>query len=268
MGNMAARVPSVNGRLVGKIYMGFVYAFLYVPLLVVFVYSFNSSKYTTNWNGFTLKWYETLFNNKAILDAALNSLLVAVSAATLATILGTLTALALKRYRFAGRRSLHGSILLLTVSPDIVMGISFLVIFIAFRINLGFVSLLIAHTALCAPFVVLTVLARLDEFSEHLIEAARDLGASEAQALYRVLLPLTAPALAAGWLLSFTLSMDDVLISAFVTGPGFEVLPVRIYSMVKLGVKPDVNALSAIMFTLTVVLVLVAQAFNNMRRSK
>ena len=263
---MGARVSPVNGRLVGKIYMGFVYAFLYVPLLVVFAYSFNSSKYTTAWNGFSLKWYETLFNNKAILDAAVNSLLVAVSAATLATILGTLTALALKRYRFMGRRSLHGSILLLTVSPDIVMGISFLVIFIAFRVDLGYISLLIAHTALCAPFVVLTVLARLDEFSEHLIEAARDLGASEAQALYRVLLPLAAPALAAGWLLSFTLSMDDVLISAFVTGPSFEVLPVRIYSMVKLGVKPDVNAFSAIMFTLTVVLVLTAQAFNNMRR--
>lgn len=249
-----------------RFYMLFVYAFFYVPLLVVFVYSFNNAKYTTAWKGFTLRWYELLFANKAILDAAINSLMVAVCAASLATFLGTLAAIALKRYKFTGKDSMYGSILMLTVSPDIVMGIAFLVVFIAFHIELGFFTLLIAHTALCAPFVALTVLGRLDEFDEHLIEAARDLGASETQALRKVLLPLTTPAIMAGWLLSFTLSMDDVLISAFVTGPTFEVLPVRIYSMVKLGVKPDVNALSAIMFTLTLTLVLTAQGIMHLRR--
>lgn len=249
-----------------RLYLGLVYAFFYVPLFVVFVYSFNTSKYTTNWGGFSLRWYETLLANSALLDAALNSLLVAVCAASLATFLGTMTALALKRYRFPGRHTMYVGIFMLTVSPDIVMGISLLIMFIAFKMELGFVTLLLAHTTLCAPFVAVTVLARLQEFDEHLIEAARDLGASEAQALRHVLLPLTAPAVAAGWLLSFTLSMDDVLISTFTTGPAFEVLPVKIYSMVKLGVKPDVNALSAVMFVLTLVLVVLAQAVSQIRR--
>ncbi len=243
-----------------RLYVWLVYAFFYVPLLLVFVYSFNSGKYTTNWTGFSLKWYETLFNNTAILDAAFNSLLVAVCSATCATVLGSLTALCLKRYRFVGHRALYVSIFLLTVSPDIIMGISLLIMFIALKVPLGFFTLLVAHTTLCAPFVTVTVLSRLAEFDEHLIEAARDLGASEAVAFRHVLLPLTLPAVVAGWLLSFTLSMDDVLISTFVTGPGFEVLPVRIYSMVKLGVKPDVNALSAVMFVLTLALVLAAQS--------
>lgn len=249
-----------------RCYTGLVYAFFYLPLLVVFVYSFNQNKYTTNWGGFSLRWYEALSKNTALLDAALNSLMVAASAATLATLLGTVTALSLKRYRFPGRRSLYVAVFMLTVSPDIVMGISLLIMFIALKMELGFVTILLAHTTLCAPFVAVTVLARLEEFDEHLIEAARDLGASEAGAFRHVLLPLTAPAVAAGWLLSFTLSMDDVLISTFTTGPAFEVLPVKIYSMVKLGVKPDVNALSTVMFVITLVLVVMAQAINQTRR--
>ncbi len=247
-------------RVVRRLYMWLTYAFFYMPLLVVFVYSFNTNKYTTAWGGFSLRWYKLLFDNTAIMDAALNSLLVAVSSATMATLVGGLAALSVKRYRFTGRNSMYAGLLMLTLSPDIVMGISLLILFIAWKVELGFFTLFIAHTTLCTPFVALTVLARLAEFDEHLIEAARDLGASEAGAFRHILLPLTAPAVAAGWLLSFTLSMDDVLISTFVTGPSFEVLPVKIYSMVKLGVKPDVNALSAIMFVLTLVLVLTAQA--------
>ncbi|MDR0338722.1 MAG: spermidine/putrescine ABC transporter permease PotC [Desulfovibrio sp.] len=255
-------------RSLKRAYMGLVYAFFYLPLFVVFVYSFNSGKYTTNWGGFSTRWYESLVSNSALLDAALNSLMVAVCAASLATFLGTLTALSVKRYHFPGRRVMYGGIFLLTVSPDIVMGISLLVMFIALKMELGFVTILLAHTTLCAPFVAVTVLARLEEFDEHLIEAARDLGASEAAAFRHVLLPLAFPAIAAGWLLSFTLSMDDVLISTFTTGPSFEVLPVKIYSMVKLGVKPDVNALSAIMFLFTLFFVLLAQAVSQIRRKQ
>ena len=249
-----------------RCYLTLVYAFFYVPLFVVFVYSFNSNKYTTTWGGFSTRWYESLAKNSALLDAAVNSLTVALCAATLATLLGTLTALALKRYRFPARRAMYASILMLTISPDIVMGISLLILFIAMKMELGFATILIAHVTLCAPFVTVTVLARLAEFDEHLIEAARDLGASESSAFWHVLLPLTFPAIAAGWLLSFTLSMDDVLISTFTTGPTFEVLPVKIYSMVKLGVKPDVNALSAVMFVITLVFVLLAQAVSQIRR--
>ena len=251
-----------------RLYVWLIYAFLYVPLLVVFVYSFNHNRFTTNWGGFSLRWYESLFANSALLDAAVNSLMVAVCAASLATVLGTLTALALKRYRFSGRQALYGGIFLLTVSPEIVMGISMLIMFVALNINLGFITLLIAHTTLCAPFVAVIVLTRLEAFDEHLIEAARDLGASEARAFWHVLLPLTFPAVAAGWLLSFSLSMDDVLISTFTTGPAFEVLPIRIYSMVRLGIRPDLNALAAVMFVFTIVLVLLAQAINQTRRKQ
>lgn len=253
-------------RAIKNIYMWLIYAFFYLPLFVVFVYSFNKGKYSTTWTGFSLAWYTRLFQNTAVLDAAINSLLVAVCSATIATILGSLTALCVSRYRFPGRKPLYISIFMLTVSPDIVMGISLLIMFIALKIELGFFTLLVAHTTLCAPFVAVTVLSRLAEFDEHLIEAARDLGASEARAFWHILLPLTAPAVAAGWLLSFTLSMDDVLISTFVTGAKFEVLPVKIYSMVKLGVKPDINALSAIMFVLTLVIVLAAQGIMHVRR--
>lgn len=249
-----------------RAYLLLVYVFFYLPLFVVFVYSFNNNKYTTNWGGFSLRWYETLLSNTALLDAALNSLLVAVCAASLATLLGTLTALCFQRYVFPGKKTLYISVFMLTMSPDIVTGISLLIMFIALKMELGFVTILLAHTALCAPFVTITVLARLAEFDEHLIEAARDLGASEAGAFRHVLLPLTAPAVAAGWLLSFTLSMDDVLVSMFTTGPTFEVLPVKIYSMVKLGVKPDVNALSAIMFALTVILVVLGQIISQLRK--
>lgn len=240
-------------------YMWLVYAFLYIPILVVIVYSFNDARFTTDWKGFTLKWYDMLLKNQSLIDAALNSLLVAVCAATLATVLGGLAALCIHRYKFGGKKLLHGSIYMLTISPDIVMGISLLIFFISVNIELGFATLLIAHVTLAMPFVTLTVLARLSEFNENLLEAARDLGASEVKSFLYVLLPMTAPAVAAGWLLSFTLSMDDVLISFFVTGPTFEVLPLKIYSMVRQGVKPDINALSAIMFGLTLILVVTAQ---------
>lgn len=242
-------------RLLGKIWLWVVYAFLYIPILVVVAYSFNNARFSTDWRGFTLRWYEQLAANGPLVDSAINSLTVGALAATMSTVLGVMAAFCLKRYRFPGRKFLHGAIYVLTVSPEIVMGISLLIFFIACNVAPGFTTLLIGHTTLAFPFAAVTILARLTEFDERLIEAARDLGASETQAFIRVVLPLISPAVAAGWLLSFTLSMDDVLISFFVTGPNFEVLPLRIYSMVRLGVKPDINALSAIMFVLTIVLV-------------
>jgi len=245
-------------RILGRIWLWGVYAFLYIPILVVVVYSFNDARYSTSWKGFTLRWYELLANNRPLLDSVLNSLSVACLSATLATFLGVLAALCIRRYRFPGRKILHGTLYVLTVSPEIVMGISLLMFFIVCGLQLGILSLIIAHTTLSLPFAAVTVLARLAEFDESLMEAARDLGASEWQAFRMVMLPMISPAVAAGWLLSFTLSMDDVLISFFVTGPTFEVLPLRIYSMVRLGVKPDINALSAIMFGVTVLLVLAA----------
>ena len=227
-------------RKLGKLWLWIVYAFLFLPIFVVIAYSFNAAKYTSAWKGFTLKWYSQLFGNAALIDAVVNTLSVAALAASLATLLGVLAALCLKRTEFPGRQLLHASLYVLTVSPEMVMGISLLIFFISVKLPLGFVSMLIAHTTLGLPFVALTVLARLAEFDEHLVEAARDLGATEAQAFRYVILPVIMPAVVAGWLLAFTLSMDDVLISFFVAGPTFEVLPLRIYSMVRLGVKPDI----------------------------
>ncbi len=249
-----------------KIWLAVVYVFLYSPILLVIVYSFNAAKYSTDWRGFTLKWYDILLRNDSLLEAAVNSLIVASISASIACILGVLAAIALKRYRFPGRKVLYSSVYVLTVSPDIVMGISLLIFFITCSIELGFLTLLIAHTTLSLPFVIITVLARLAEFDESVIEAARDLGATEWKAFYHVILPMIWPAVLAGWLLAFTLSMDDVLISFFVTGPSFEILPLKIYSMVRLGMKPDVNALSAIMFGVTVVLVLLAWTLGKGRK--
>lgn len=233
--------------------------FLYVPLMVLFAFSFNDSKYSLAWKGFTLKWYESLLANPQLVDAAIHSVLLAGIAATAAAVIGTLGAIALFRYRFAGRTTLTGLLYVLLLAPDIVLAISLLCLFIALGIELGFTSLVIAHVTFCLPFTIVTVYARLSGFDSRIIEAARDLGAGEFNAIRRVVLPLAMPGVVAGWLLAFTLSLDDVVVSYFVSGPSFEVLPLRIYSMVRLGFKPEVNALATLLFALSVAVVIFSQ---------
>ncbi len=236
-------------------YLALVFGFLYLPMAVLIVYSFNPSKYGIRWEGFSLDWYRSLAADTSLVEAALNSLLVAGLAASLACVVGTLGAIGLNRYRFRGRNLLQGLLFVTLMSPDIVMAVSLLVLFIALHVRLGFWSLLLSHATFCLPFVTVTVQSRLQGFDRYLIEAAQDLGASEWQAMHRVVLPLASPAIVAGWMLSFALSLDDVVVSFFVTGPAFEVLPLKIYSMVRMGVKPEVNALAALLFALSVVLV-------------
>lgn len=240
-------------RWLQRFYGAGVYLFLYLPLVVVAVFSFNSSRFSLAWQGFTLDWYVRLWQNTALMTTALNSLVIAACAATLATLLGTVAAFVLHRYRFAGRRVLFGALFVMMMSPDIVIAISLLLLFLALTLQLGFTTLLVAHTVLCVPFVATTVFSRFHSFPTDIVDAARDLGASEYQVFRHVVLPLAAPAVAGGWLLSFTLSLDDVIISFFTTGPDYEVLPLRIYSMVRLGIKPDVNALCVVMMAVTVV---------------
>jgi spermidine/putrescine transport system permease protein len=193
------------------------------------------------------------------MEAAYHSLAIAVCAATVATLIGALAAIAFKRYRFPGRRILQGTIMTLMMAPDIILAISLLVLFVVIGISLGFWSLLLAHITFCLPFTMMTVSARIQGFDPFLLDAARDLGASEGQLLRRVVLPVLRPALLSSWLLSFTLSLDDVIVSSFVTGPSYDVLPLKIFSMVKVGVKPEVNALATIMVGLSLVLVLISQ---------
>ena len=235
-----------------------VYAFLYIPLITLIILSFNRAKYASAWQGFTLKWYERLWQNQQLLTAFFNSLTVAMVSSIMAVAIGTLGAFALSRYRFPGRRLFFTMVHSVMMSPDIVMGISLLMLFVILGIDPGFITLVLAHVTFCLPFVIVTVHARIKGFDPMVVDAARDLGAGEFDIFYRIILPLILPAVVAGWLLSFTLSLDDVIISFFVTGPGFDILPLRIYSMVRLGVKPEVNALCALLFLFTLVAVMAA----------
>ena len=246
-------------RLFKWVLVGGVFLYLYVPIAVLVVNGFNANKFGNYWGGFSLKWFDKLLNNQNLMDAAGHSLVVASTSATLATVLGALGAIALYRYRFRGKQFMGGLVFVEMMAPDIVLAIAFLLMFMALGVALGFWSLLIAHTTFCVPFTLITVYSRLNNFDVSVLDAARDLGATEWTAVRKVLLPMSAPALISGWLLSFTLSLDDVIISSFVSGPGYEILPIRVYSMVKLGISPEINVLAAFMLVLSLTLVLLSQ---------
>ncbi|WP_092020938.1 spermidine/putrescine ABC transporter permease PotC [Marinobacter zhejiangensis] len=246
-------------RWLPRTYLTLVYVLLYLPILVLVVFSFNASRTGYQWDGLSLHWYESLFNNRAMVKAMWNSLWLALVAATVSTVIGALTALALHRYRFRGKRMLNGMLFVVMMSPEIVLAISLLALFLLIGMQLGFMSLLLAHVTFCLPFVVITVMARLSGFDERLPEAARDLGASDFTMTRTVLIPVIMPALMAGWLLGFTLSLDDVVVSTFVSGPSYEILPLRIYSMVRVGLKPEVNALGTLLLVFSLVMLMLSQ---------
>ncbi|WP_337913525.1 spermidine/putrescine ABC transporter permease PotC [Vibrio cholerae] len=247
------------GRSIRFSFMSLVYLFLYLPIIVLIANSFNENKFGIKWGGFTTKWYHALMSNDSLMQAAWHSINVAVFSATAATLIGSLTAVALFRYQFKGKKVVSGMLFVVMMSPDIVMAISLLALFLVMGAKLGFFTLLIAHITFCLPFVVVTVYTRLNGFDVKMLEAAKDLGAGEWVILKKIILPLAKPAVAAGWLLSFTLSLDDVIISSFVTGPTYEILPLKIYSMVKVGISPEVNALATVMLVVSLVLVVASQ---------
>lgn len=240
-------------------YLSLIYGFLYLPIAVLIVFSFNLSRYSLLWHGFSLRWYQALYHDPNILLVAWHSLEVGLIAATTATVLGMLGAVCLYRYRFLGKRWLDALVFILVIIPDLVLGIALLLWFSFAHVALGFWSLLIAHITLCIPFALITVRGRLVGFDKALIEAGRDLGASEWQIYYRILIPLLVPALVAAWLLSFTLSLDDVIISYFVSGPSFQILPLQIFSMVKLGATPELNALCSVIVVVTFSIAIISQ---------
>jgi len=236
-------------------------AFLFLPLAVLLLYSFNSSK-GGSFTGFSLIWYERLFLESTDLWRAFGkSALVALGSASAATLLGTLAAIGTSRYRFPGRGYVQAMSFVPMILPEIVMGVSLLVFFADTGFKLGLLTILIAHTTFNIPFVYLLVSARLEEFDPSVIEAARDLGATEIQTLLRVVVPMIAPGILSGWLTAVTLSLEDFVITFFVAGPGSTTLPLYIYSAIRFGVSPVINALSVVMVAGTVLLVYPSRKF-------
>jgi spermidine/putrescine transport system permease protein len=232
-----------------------VIAFLFAPLVVLFAYSFNASK-SGSWAGFSLVWYQRLFGaSPELWHAFKNSIVIALSSALAATFLGTLAAVGVSRYKFWFRGYLSAMSFIPMILPEIIVGVSLLVFFAGVGLKLGLMSVWIAHTSFNIPFVYLLVSARLEEFDPSVVEAARDLGANEVQTLLRVILPMTVPGIASGFLTAVTLSLEDFVITFFVAGPGATTLPLYIYSAIRFGVSPVINALSAVMVAGTVLLV-------------
>jgi spermidine/putrescine transport system permease protein len=231
------------------------YAFLYAPLVIVVAYSFNDSRLNAEWVGFTLSWYQKLFQNEKMLVAARNSLIIGLTASAVSTVLGTMAGYAMYRFR---TRLLPVLVLAPIAIPEILMGVSLLIFFVLVGISLGMISIILAHIAFCVGFVAIVVRARLAGMDETLIEAARDLGATPWQAFRLITLPLIMPGVMAGALMAFTLSIDDFVITFFTAGVGSSTLPLQIYTMVKISVTPEVNAVSTLLMALTLALILIA----------
>jgi len=223
-------------------------AFLYLPIAILVIYSFNGSRLVTVWGGWSLAWYHALFSDRAMIDAAWASLRIAALSASAATMLGTCAAVALTRLgRFRGRLLFSGMVYAPLVMPEVITGLSLLLLFVALSVNRGFWTVAVAHTTLTMCFVTVIVQSRLIAFDRSLEEAAMDLGCPPLKTFLTITLPLITPAIVAGWMLAFSLSLDDLVIASFTTGPGATTLPIRIYSEVRLGVKPEVNAVCTIM---------------------
>jgi putrescine transport system permease protein len=235
------------------------FAFLYLPIAILVIYSFNASRLVTVWGGWSLRWYGEFFNDRAMIEAAWMSLRVAAASATIATLLGTLAAVALSRgERFSGRTLFSGMLYAPLVMPEVITGLSLLLLFVAIGAERGFWTVTIAHTTLTMCFVAVVVQSRLTSLDRSFEEAAMDLGCDPLRAFLAVTLPLILPAIAAGWMLAFTLSLDDLVIASFTTGPGSATLPIRIYSEVRLGVKPEINAICTLAIGVIAVVIVVA----------
>lgn len=240
-------------------FSGLMFFYMYLPLLVLTFYSFNNSAYSAGWQGFTLKWYTRLFRDTRILGALQNSLIVALVSVGIAAVLGTLMAVGLARYQFAGKTLYRGVAYLPVIVPDIAIAVATLVFLAVIGTPLSLWTIVAAHVVFCLAYVAITVSSRISALDPHLEEAALDLGATPFQAFIKVLLPELMPAIIAGCLLSFVLSMDDFLIASFTAGTGSTTLPMEIFSRIRTGVKPDINALSVILILLSGAVAFVAE---------
>ena len=244
-------------KILKKTYVGLIFVFLYAPIILLMLFSFNDSRSRGHWGGFTLKWYRELFSDSAIMNALLNTVLIALISAVVATVIGTVTAFGMHYMKKVPRAILSGISYLPVMNPDIVTGISLMLLFLALNIQKGFMTLLIAHITFNIPYVILSVLPKLKQMNEHLFEASQDLGAGEFYTFFHIIIPEVMPGIVSGFLLSVTLSIDDFVISFFTRGAGVNTLSVHIYNMAKKGIDPSINALSTIMFAVVMILLLI-----------
>jgi spermidine/putrescine transport system permease protein len=242
-----------------------VYLFLHLPLLVLVVFSFNTSKFSVNWVGFTFEWYRRLLERQDILHGLRVSLIVGVTATLLSAVFGTLIALALARHRFRGRTTVEAFLYVPLVTPEIVVGISLLILFVLLHLPLGIATITIAHVAFCISFVVVVVLARLQGMDQNLEEAALTLGADEITTFWKITVPLLWPGILSGALLAFTMSFDDFVITSFVSGTGSSTLPIVVYGMVRKNIEPSINAISTIILLVTSALIYLADRLGRDR---
>jgi spermidine/putrescine transport system permease protein len=251
------RLSALKG--LSRIYTWIIYIFLYLPIAVIIVFSFNTSKRNLTFQGFTLDWYAKLFDNHALLSSFGNTMIVAACSTIIATAIGTLAAVGMYRYRFRGRGIVDALLYVPVVIPEVVLGIALLSFFSLAHVPLGLLSLIIAHVTFCIPFVVFTVRARLAGYDKSVDEAALDLGANRTRVFFHITLPILMPGVISGAMLAFTLSIDDVIISFFTNGPGSVTYPLKVWEMIKSGVSPDVNALSTLILLGTGAIVLATQ---------
>ncbi len=247
-----------------SIVLGF--AFLYIPIVILVIFSFNESRLVTVWAGFSTKWYVSLFSNQGLMDALWVTVRVGLISATAATVLGTMAALALTRWtRFRGRLLFSGMVFAPLVMPEVITGLSLLLLFVAIGLDRGMMTVTLAHITFTMCFVAVVVQSRLVSFDRSLEEAAMDLGATPTCTFFAITLPVILPAVVAGWMLAFTLSLDDLVIASFTSGPGATTLPMKIYSQVRLGVTPEINAVCTILIALVATGVVIASIVNKRR---
>lgn len=256
------------GRFFSRLYAALLFVFLYAPIAVMIVYSFNAAKSLGTWGGFSLRWYEELFQDTEILHALSNTLSIAAISAVVSTVIGTAAAFGIHYMRRRSRNLVMNITYLPVLNPDIVTGVSLLLLFVFLGFTLGYFSLLLAHITFCIPYVIISVLPKLTRLNPNLYEAATDLGARPITAFVKVVLPEILPSVLTGALLALTLSIDDFVVSFFTTGPGVNTLSIHIYTMARRGIKPEINALSTIMFVVVFVLLLVVnmRSFREERR--
>ena len=248
-----------------RIYTFLAYLFIYIPILVLIIFSFNSQKLNIHWEGFTLSWYNVLFHDQQILLAAQNTLMIAFISTLVATVIGTMAALAMQRYRFPLYSTSETLMYIPIIIPEVVMGISLLVFFVLIKFTLGLVTITLSHIAFNIPFVTLVVRARLHGYDNAIDEAAMDLGANELTTFWRVTLPTIMPGVLSGAMLALTLSLDDYVITYFTAGPGSSTLPLRVYSMVRFVVTPEINALSTLWVLIVFAVLAIGQIAQNRR---